>query len=173
MASPPLFRPPGLATAYLALGANLGDRLANLQASCAGLAAEGVAIAARSQVFETDAVASDEQPPYLNAALRVQTALAPEALLALAMDVERQLGRERSRATRWAPRTADIDLLLYESLVMDAHGLTLPHPRLLERAFVRVPLAQVALAGLVHPTTAEPLDVARPSPAVRVWPGRL
>ncbi|MDX2018751.1 MAG: 2-amino-4-hydroxy-6-hydroxymethyldihydropteridine diphosphokinase [Deltaproteobacteria bacterium] len=160
-------------TAYVALGANLGDRLANLQASCAGLAAAGVHIEARSEVFETDAVASDEQPAYLNAAIRVRTTLAPQGLLALAMDVERQLGRQRSRATRWAPRTADIDLLLYEGVTMDADGLTLPHPRLLERAFVRVPLAQVARPGLRHPTSGERLDEAIASAGVRVWPGHL
>lgn len=169
------------AEAYIALGANLGDRVSNLRASCQGLQAGGVVIVARSGVFETDAVvqptqgdAQDEaQPAYLNAALRVHTSLAPQALLALAMRVEQTLGRKRCRATRWAPRTADIDLLLYEDHIQDVNGLTLPHPRLLERAFVRVPLAQVARPGLAHPVTGERLDLWPTSAGVRSWPETL
>jgi len=165
--------PLGPTEAYVALGANLGDRLANLQGSCAGLEAAGVEILARSGVFETDAVANEPQPAYLNAVLRVKTSLSPEALLALAMQVELGLGRERSRATRWAPRTADIDLLLFANVIQDINGLTLPHPRLLERAFVRIPLAQVARPGLRHPVTGTPLDVAPKSAGVRLWPTPL
>lgn len=159
--------------AYVALGANLGDRLANLQRSCTGLEAAGVEILARSRVFETDAVADEPQPPYLNAVLRVKTSLNPEALLALAMRVELSLGRLRSRSSRWAPRTADIDLLLFADVIQDINGLTLPHPRLLERAFVLIPLAQVASPGLQHPVSGTPLDVAPDSNSVRLWPTPL
>lgn len=159
--------------AYVALGANLGDRLANLRDSCAGLQAAGVEILGFSRVFETDAVADEAQPAYLNAALRVQTSLSPETLLAVAMRVELSLGRQRSRATRWAPRTADIDLLLFDNVVQDVNGLTLPHPRLLERAFVLIPLAQVARPGLRHPVTGTPLDVTQNSARVRLWPTPL
>jgi 2-amino-4-hydroxy-6-hydroxymethyldihydropteridine diphosphokinase len=159
--------------AYVALGANLGDRLANLQGSCVGLEAAGVEILSRSRVFETDAVADEPQPAYLNAVLRVSTSLSPEGLLAVAMQVELGLGRQRSRSTRWAPRTADIDLLLFDGVIQDVNGLTLPHPRLLERAFVLVPLAQVASLGLRHPVTGTPLDVAPDATGVRLWPTPL
>jgi 2-amino-4-hydroxy-6-hydroxymethyldihydropteridine diphosphokinase len=165
--------PMGPHEAYVALGANLGDRLANLKGACAGLEAAGVEILCRSRVFETDAVADEPQPAYLNAVLRVKTTLSPEGLLDVAMKVELRLGRQRSRSTRWAPRTADIDLLLYEGVIQDVNSLTLPHPRLLERAFVLVPLAQVASPCLRHPVTGTPLDVAPESTGVRLWPTPL
>lgn len=159
--------------AYLALGANLGDRITSLRRACALLHADGVDIVGRSPVFETDAVADEPQPPYLNAALRVQTAHGPERLLQVALDVERQLGRQRPREGRWAARLIDIDVLIYEDLVGTFGPLILPHPRLLERAFVRVPLSHVARPGLYHPISREPLDRASADAGVRLWPERL
>jgi len=145
-----------MATAYLALGSNLGDRLALMRAATAALEGQGIRVVARSPVFETPAVAPESQPPYLNAALRVETTLEPRALLARCLAVEAALGRERPRPL--APRTIDVDLLLHGSAVIDEVSLVVPHPRLLERAFVRVPLALVAEPGLRHPVTGEPLD---------------
>ncbi|MCG5054242.1 MAG: 2-amino-4-hydroxy-6-hydroxymethyldihydropteridine diphosphokinase [Myxococcales bacterium] len=159
--------------AYLALGANLGDRLGNLNKACERLLASGVRIEARSPVYETDAVAKEPQPPYLNAALRVATVLAPEALLRLVLSIERSLGRNRDTAARWASRAIDIDVLLYEDQTSDSLFLELPHPRLLERPFVRVPLAEVARSGLRHPVSGEPLDRSLPHPGVRLFDGRL
>ena len=122
-------------------------------------------IAARSPLYETDAVAPDPQPPYLNAAARVETALTARALLAACLDVERALGRVRPPGRPAAARTIDVDLLLYGDAVIDQPpDLVVPHPRLLERAFVRIPLADVALPGLVHPVTREPLDRAAALP---------
>jgi 2-amino-4-hydroxy-6-hydroxymethyldihydropteridine diphosphokinase len=161
-----------MAVAYLALGSNLGDRLGYLRQATQALQ-ESITVAARSPVFETDSVAPDAQPPYLNAALRVETALAPRALLDLALAVEARLGRQRPAGQRWAPRTIDLDLLLHGSAVVDEPGLVVPHPRLLERAFVRVPLALVAESGLRHPLTGERLDVSAPSPEVRPFVGAL
>lgn len=155
-------------TAYVGLGSNLGDRLAFLRAACAGMAARtDVRVMATSPVFETDAVGTDPQPPYLNAVLRVETELAPSALLALCLAVERSLGRERPPGHVKAARIIDLDLLLYDDLVAHEPGLTVPHPEMLERPFVRVPLATVATAGLRHPVSGEALDGARPDPAVR------
>ncbi len=143
---------------YLALGSNLGDRLQSLEAALEALDAGGVRLAARSPIFETDAVAEEPQPPYLNMAVRAQTELSPRALLDRCLGVEVALGRVRPRDGRGAPRTIDIDVLLYDDRIIDAPGLKVPHPRLLERAFVRAPLARVAAPGLRHPVTGEPID---------------
>jgi 2-amino-4-hydroxy-6-hydroxymethyldihydropteridine diphosphokinase len=158
---------PPPATIYLALGANLGDRRRSIDDALARLEAAGVAIAARSAIYETDAVSDEPQPAYLNAVVRATTALGPEALLALCLDIERQLGRVRPPGRDKAPRTLGIDVLLYGTRVIDSPALTVPHPAMLERAFVRIPLADVAAPGLRHPVTGDALDRAAPSPTVR------
>jgi 2-amino-4-hydroxy-6-hydroxymethyldihydropteridine diphosphokinase len=157
-------------TVYLALGSNLGDRTGAIERAIDRLAGGGVAIAARSAVYETEPVTPDPQPLYLNAVVRGETALPAEALLALCLDVERALGRRRPSGRAQAPREIDIDLLLYgEAIIGAPPALLVPHPRLLERPFVRIPLRDVAAPGLCHPVTGEPLDRAAPDPAVRVF----
>jgi 2-amino-4-hydroxy-6-hydroxymethyldihydropteridine diphosphokinase len=156
-----------MTTAYLALGANLGDRAAAIEAALALLHDAGVRISARSPLYETDAVAPEPQPRYLNAAARVETPQPAEALLATCLAVEATLGRVRPAGRPVAPRVIDIDLLLYGDAVIDRPPtLLVPHPRLLERAFVRIPLADVALPGLVHPITGDALDSAAPDASV-------
>ena len=117
-------------------------------------------------------MADHPQPPYLNAAIRVRTELGPRDLLILCLEVERALGRQRPPGHTRAARTIDLDLLLYEDAIVNQPGLRVPHPELLARPFVRVPLADVAAAGLRHPTTHEPLDVAPTDPDVRTLPDR-
>jgi 2-amino-4-hydroxy-6-hydroxymethyldihydropteridine diphosphokinase len=146
-------------TAYVALGSNLGDRLALLRAAVAALVRADITVTARSAVYESEAVADEPQPRYLDAVVRVETALPPRELLARCLEIEAALGRVRS--TRWAARTLDLDLLLYGDAVIDEPDLVVPHPRLTGRPFVRVPLAEVATPGLSHPVTGERLD--RPS----------
>lgn len=140
-------------TAYLGLGANLGDRLATLQRAVDLLAAGGVRSVACSRVWETEPVGGPPgQPTFLNAVVRVETSLDPQGLLAAAHRVEAALGRER--AIRWGPRTIDIDVLLLDDLVVDDPNLTVPHPRMTERAFVLLPLLDIdpdpVLAGGVR-----------------------
>jgi 2-amino-4-hydroxy-6-hydroxymethyldihydropteridine diphosphokinase len=157
-------------TAYLGLGSNLDDRAALIDAALVLLEAAGAHVAARSPLYETDAVTPDPQPLFLNAAARVETALAPEALLAACLATERALGRVRPAGRTQAPRTIDVDLLLYgEAAIARPPALLVPHPRLLERPFVRVPLADVAAPGLRHPVTGEALDRAEADAAVRRW----
>ncbi len=127
---------------FLSLGSNLGDRRANLEEALRRLEAEGVRVVRRSSWYETDPVGYTDQPAFLNLVVEVRTHLDPHQLLACAQRVEASLGRVRG--VRWGPRTVDVDLLLYGSRVLDAAGLTLPHPRLRERAFVLVPLCEVA-----------------------------
>jgi 2-amino-4-hydroxy-6-hydroxymethyldihydropteridine diphosphokinase len=153
--------------AYLALGANLGDRRQAIARALDALDAAGVRVASRSPLYETDPVTPDPQPLYLNAAARVETTLSARALLDLCLTIERDLGRVRPTDRPLAARTIDIDLLLYGDGVVDEPGLLIPHPRLLDRPFVRIPLADVAVPGLVHPITGERLDRAQPSPSVR------
>lgn len=157
-----------MTTAYLGLGANLGDRRGTIERALEALAAAGVRVAARSPLYETDPVTPDPQPPYLNAAARIETDLPPRVLLDLCLDVERVLGRQRPPGHTVAARVIDVDLLLYDDAIVDEPpDLVVPHPRLLVRPFVRIPLADVALPGLVHPVTRAALDSAAPDPSVR------
>jgi len=156
-------------TVYLALGSNLGDRAGAIGRALDLLAARGVAVVARSPLYETDPVTPDPQPAYLNAAVRAETALPARALLAVCLEVEQALGRQRPPGRTAAPREIDIDLLLYGAAVLhEPPALLVPHPRLSERPFVRIPLADVAAPGLRHPVTGAPLDRAAPDPSVRL-----
>jgi 2-amino-4-hydroxy-6-hydroxymethyldihydropteridine diphosphokinase len=126
----------------LGLGANLGDRLATLQRAVDLLAEEGVRTVASSRVWRTKAIGGPPgQPDYLNAVVRAETALDAGEVLAAANRVEAALGR--TREARWGPRTIDIDVLLFDDEVRDDPELTIPHPRLRERAFVVLPLLDV------------------------------
>ena len=138
-----------MARAYVGLGANLGDRAAALSRAVELLRRQpGVEVLAVSSVRETDPVGFLEQPRFLNAAVAVDTSLAPEELLGALLAVERELGRTRV-GPRYGPRTVDLDLLLFDELTLDAPGLTLPHPRLHERAFALEPLAELDPALVV------------------------
>jgi dihydroneopterin aldolase/2-amino-4-hydroxy-6-hydroxymethyldihydropteridine diphosphokinase len=129
--------------AVLALGANLGDRAATLQAALDDLDAfEGIRVIAASPVLQTDPVGGPDQPDYLNAVLLVDTMLAPMELLAACQEVENDHGRTRHE--RWGPRTLDVDLISYGDVVAATGQLDLPHPRAGERAFVLAPWLAVA-----------------------------
>jgi len=139
-----------MTTALIALGSNLGDRLAHLRAGLAALAAlPQTRITAVSGLYETAPVGGpDNQGAFLNAAVAVETALPAAQLLAALHAIEAT--RERERKVRWGPRTLDLDLLVHGDEVSDVAGLTLPHPRMHERRFVMVPVADVA-PDLLHP----------------------
>jgi 2-amino-4-hydroxy-6-hydroxymethyldihydropteridine diphosphokinase len=129
------------ARAYIGLGSNLGEREATLRAALERLAAgEEIDVVAVSSFRETDPVGKLDQPRFVNAAAALDTGLAPRELLERLLEVERGLGRDRAREERWGPRTIDLDLLLYGDEEIDEPGLSVPHPRLAERAFVLEPL---------------------------------
>jgi 2-amino-4-hydroxy-6-hydroxymethyldihydropteridine diphosphokinase len=159
---------------HLGLGSNLGDREEHLREALDALGRRGVRIAAVSPIYETDPVGGPAQGPYLNLVAEGRTALAPEELLALGLEVEKEAGRVRGE--RNAPRTLDVDILFYGDLVRHAAGLTVPHPRLHERRFVLVPLARLA-PTLRHPvlgrTVAELLAECPDRSRVEPWPARL
>jgi 2-amino-4-hydroxy-6-hydroxymethyldihydropteridine diphosphokinase len=129
--------------AALSLGGNVGDVGGAFRHALARFSqAEGVTLLAQSSVWRTKAWGKIDQPDFLNMAATVETNLSPRELLVLCLAIESERGR--ARAERWGPRTLDIDILAYGNLSMDEPGLTLPHPRLHERAFVLAPLLEIA-----------------------------
>ena len=131
--------------AWLALGGNVGDSRTILDRAVK-LVCDGVTVklTARSSDYRTPPWGFKYQPPFINLCIAVETTLGPRDLLAQAQSVELQLGRDRAHEKRWGPRTADIDIIAYDNLTVDELGLTVPHPRLFERAFVLLPLAEIA-----------------------------
>jgi len=136
---------------FLGLGTNLGDRAANLAAARQQLGAK-LALIRASSVYETEPWGYREQPAFLNQALQAETDLSPQRLLRLLKRLERRLGR--TRTFRYGPRLIDIDILFYDRTVINSRRLQIPHPRLPERAFVLVPLAEIA-PDFVHPTLGQ------------------
>jgi 2-amino-4-hydroxy-6-hydroxymethyldihydropteridine diphosphokinase len=139
-----------LHTAYIGLGANLGERQASVRAAAALLRrVPGVGSVSLSSLHETEPVGGPAgQGAYLNAAARVQTDLSPSALLEALLGLEARLGRQR--AEKWGPRTIDLDILLFDDEVIATPELTVPHPLMHERRFVLEPLAEIA-SDVVHP----------------------
>lgn len=158
-----------LATAYLGLGSNLGDRKQNL-AQAIELLSQKVTIDRISSTYETEPVGYEEQPLFLNAVCRVSTNLSPQQLLILAKEIESKLGRVSS--FRNASRPIDIDILLYDYEVIKTPDLVVPHPRLTERAFVLIPLVEIA-PDLVYPESGksigELVNSLKESAGVRKW----
>jgi 2-amino-4-hydroxy-6-hydroxymethyldihydropteridine diphosphokinase len=133
-----------MATAYLSLGSNLGNRGRNLRDAVAALDTSDCRVVAVSNVVETEPVGETDQPVpnYLNRAVKVETEMSPEDLLDHTQAAERAGGR--TPTFRWGPRTIDIDILLYDSLTITSDRLTIPHPRLRERAFVLLGLSELS-----------------------------
>ncbi|HHB90657.1 MAG TPA: 2-amino-4-hydroxy-6-hydroxymethyldihydropteridine diphosphokinase [Anaerolineae bacterium] len=135
---------------FLALGTNLGQRLANL-AQARDFLHQSITIHTLSPIYETEPWGLLEQPMFLNQVLRAETDLEPEALLGLVKGIEKRMGRIFGEV-RYGPRIIDIDILAYEDIIFKSPRLTIPHPRLPERAFVLVPLADIAPEWR-HPVT--------------------
>jgi len=134
-----------MTAAWLALGGNVGDSRVILDRAVKMLCDDiAVRLVARSSDYRTPPWGFKYQPPFINLCIAVETSLGPRELLARAQEVELQLGRDRAHEKRWGPRTADIDILAYGNLAVHELGLTVPHPRLFERAFVLLPLAEIA-----------------------------
>jgi 2-amino-4-hydroxy-6-hydroxymethyldihydropteridine diphosphokinase len=158
-----------MVTVYLGLGSNLGDRKQNLSKALK-LLSEQVAIEQLSSVYETEPVGFKDQPLFLNVACRITTTLSPEKLLDFVKRIETDMGRIPSFPN--APRIIDIDILFYGKKVVSSKTLTIPHPHLTRRAFVLVPLAEIA-PDLIHPengkTMQELLNSLKPTEGVRKW----
>jgi 2-amino-4-hydroxy-6-hydroxymethyldihydropteridine diphosphokinase len=133
---------------FLLLGTNLGDRKKNLAAACDAIEDAVGKIVNRSAVYETEPWGKKDQPEFLNQAVEVETELSAEALLNRVLEIEKKLGRKRDE--RWGERTMDIDILFYGDKVIHTDNLVVPHPRMAERRFVLVPLAEIG-GDLMHP----------------------
>jgi len=159
----------GLALAFLGLGSNIGRREEHLGRGLT-LLAGSLQVVETSSVYETEPWGFTEQPPFLNMVCQVNTNLAPEELLSFCQEVERRVGRKPT--FRYGPRVLDVDILDYGGMVMSKRELTLPHPRLAERAFVLVPLAEIA-PDWEHPVLKKSsLQLLREVPGregVRLW----
>lgn len=138
-------------TVYLSLGSNVGERAANLTTAIGRLRTLGTVVAV-SSFYETEPVEFEAQPWFLNCAVRLETEKMPKQLLAGILHLEQQMGRQR--AQKKGPRTIDIDILLYGNSIVDAKGLTIPHPAMHERRFVLEPLAEIA-PEVRHPVLKE------------------
>ena len=139
-----------MASALIALGGNVGDVRATFKRAIADIrgAAQAV-LMARSSDYATPPWGDEQQARFINACIEIETGLAPLPLLQVLQRIEQTFGRDRSRERRWGPRTLDLDFIAYDDVSMDQPELTLPHPRAFERAFVLVPLAEIAPDRLI------------------------
>ena len=142
-------------TAYVALGSNLGDKEANLRKALELLQERGVEVVKTSSFICTEPYGVTDQPQFLNGVCEVRTRMAPLALLHTLLEIEQEMGRVRLR--HWGERNIDLDLLLYEDVVMDTPELILPHPDMQNRDFVLLPLAEIA-PELVHPILQKSIE---------------
>lgn len=134
-----------MASALIALGGNVGDVRATFEKAIANICGMAqAALVARSSDYRTPPWGDEAQPRFINACIEIDTPLDPHALLFVLHKVEQKFGRDRAKERRWGPRTLDLDLIAYDDVSIDQVELTLPHPRLFERAFVLVPLAEIA-----------------------------
>src|SRR6202451_3245060 len=139
-----------MAHALIALGGNVGDVRATFQKAIANICGMAQAVLlARSSDYATPPWGEPNQARFINACIEIETVLDPHALLFALHRIEKKFGRDRAHETRWGPRTLDLDLIAYDDIKIDKPELTLPHPRLLERAFVLVPLAEIAPDRLI------------------------
>lgn len=158
--------------AYIALGANLGNREATLKEALHRLDQhEAIEVLRCSRIYETEPVGYLDQPQFLNMTAALRTTLAPEALLQVMLEIENQLGRVRD--IRYGPRTVDLDLLWVEGQTLDTPDLTLPHPRMMERAFVLVPLSDIVpqdqSGASLHSKLAAALQELDGKEGMRLW----
>jgi 2-amino-4-hydroxy-6-hydroxymethyldihydropteridine diphosphokinase len=134
-----------MADVLIALGGNVGDVRATFQKAIANICGMAqAALLARSSDYATPPWGGLDQARFINACIEIETSLDPHALLFTLHKIEKKFGRDRGNETRWGPRTLDLDLIAYDDVSLDQPELTLPHPRLFERAFVLVPLVEIA-----------------------------
>lgn len=146
----------GKVTAYLGLGANLGDRKNHLDQAIEQLShTKGIRVQKISSLYETAPIGYIDQPPFYNQVVKIQTFLTSDDLLENLLQIEQEL--HRVRTFRWGPRTIDIDLLLYEDCIISRGNLIVPHPRMTERAFVLIPLLEIA-GDLLIPGTGKKIS---------------
>ena len=140
---------------YLLIGGNVGNRHQNLERARQLIEAKAGKLLNQSAIYETEAWGKEDQPPFLNQVLHVETALEPQALLQAILQAELEMGRQRDE--RYGPRTIDIDILLFNDLTLETPELIIPHPQLQQRRFALMPLAEIA-ATEIHPLLKKSID---------------
>ncbi|MBI5199168.1 MAG: 2-amino-4-hydroxy-6-hydroxymethyldihydropteridine diphosphokinase [Nitrospirae bacterium] len=134
---------------YLGIGSNIGKRRENcLEAISLLEESPFISVTKRSSLYETEPVGYEDQPPFINCVIEIETTIDPRRLLRVCQEIEDILGRERD--IRWRPRTIDIDILLYNNLIINEQDLRIPHPHMHERGFVLIPLSEIA-SDAIHP----------------------
>nr|WP_309101596.1 2-amino-4-hydroxy-6-hydroxymethyldihydropteridine diphosphokinase [Fredinandcohnia onubensis] len=160
-------------TAYIALGTNIGTRESYLHSALQAIQGNDIDIIGFSSIYETDPVGYEDQDRFLNMVIKVNTNLQPMDLLEVLQSIERESGRERK--IRWGPRTLDLDILLFNQENIETERLIVPHPRMTERAFVLVPLAEID-QDVEIPAVTKPisllLDELQDREGVRIWKRR-
>ncbi|GEP80497.1 2-amino-4-hydroxy-6-hydroxymethyldihydropteridine diphosphokinase [Staphylococcus carnosus] len=153
---------------YLGLGSNVGDREHQLKEALRLLdAQQGIKVTRVSSLYETAPVGYVEQPDFLNLCAEIETDLTPQAVLKNGLDIEQQLHRVRKE--RWGPRTLDIDILLYGNKIIEDQDLSIPHPRMAERAFVLIPLQEIAPEAINPRTQTKIKDIEVPDETVNKY----
>jgi 2-amino-4-hydroxy-6-hydroxymethyldihydropteridine diphosphokinase len=147
-----------MATVYIGIGSNLGDRRGNCLRAIELMEERGLEVKGRSRTYETEPWGVEDQPRFINMAVSVETDLSPQKLLSLLKETEKLLGR--TETVRYGPRTIDLDILLYDTLVVKEGGLEIPHPLMHERDFVLAPLAEIAPEA-VHPVMGKTIRELR------------
>ena len=159
-----------MSSALIALGGNRGDVRAAFAGAIAAISQRAGRLVARSSDYSTPPWGEANQPPYVNACIEIETSLDPYTLLAALQAIETEHGRDRAREQRWGVRTLDLDLIAYDDLSVDTPDLVLPHPRLFERAFVLVPLSEIAPHRPISGRTATQAMKALSSAGIKKLP---
>jgi 2-amino-4-hydroxy-6-hydroxymethyldihydropteridine diphosphokinase len=144
-----------MATVYIGIGSNMGERERNCRRAVEMLGEKGIRVVKMSSAYETAPWGVEDQPGYMNMAVMASTDLGPHELLSALKDIEKRMGR--AGTARWGPRVIDLDILIYGDLVEEGPRLTIPHPRMHERGFVLRPLNEIA-PGAVHPSLGKTIE---------------